>query len=143
MSGDKVRKTPCASCPFRRDVPSGIWSAGEYDKLPVYDGEISEQAMCGAVQLFSCHQGSGELCAGWAGHRDHPADLLAIRIGIAHKTVDPAVLGYTTDVPLFASGAEAAEHGKRDILVPGERARDQVSKIIKVRTGRGKEVRLS
>jgi hypothetical protein len=27
------RKTPCASCPYRRDCPSGVWSEDEYAKL--------------------------------------------------------------------------------------------------------------
>lgn len=27
------RKTPCASCPYRKDVPSGVWEASEYEKL--------------------------------------------------------------------------------------------------------------
>jgi hypothetical protein len=34
---------PCASCPYRKDVPSGIWAAHEYTKLLAYDGDILDQ----------------------------------------------------------------------------------------------------
>lgn len=29
----KCRTEPCETCPYRRDVPSGVWSADEYRKL--------------------------------------------------------------------------------------------------------------
>lgn len=136
---DTVRKTPCASCPYRRDVPSGIWSAEEYDKLLRYDGSISEQAVSGGLAPFSCHQADGKLCAGWAGHRD-PVDLIALRIAVSVGKVDPSALVYETRVPLFASGAEAAEHGRRDIETPGPSAVEQAGKITRVRGRRGQPV---
>ena len=40
MNRDPVRppaKSPCGSCPYRQDVPSGVWAASEYEKLPAYD----------------------------------------------------------------------------------------------------------
>jgi Family of unknown function (DUF6283) len=135
-----VRRTPCASCPFRRDVPSGIWSRYEYGKLPAYDGTMAEQVAQGGDIPFGCHQGAGnELCAGWAGFRD-PHDLIALRLGVTAGRMDPAVLSYSTDVPLFASGAEAAEHGERDIEDPSPEARSAVAKVVKVRKVRGKPV---
>lgn len=42
---------PCASCPYRRDVPSGIWAAEEYAKLPAYDADTPFQP----PHLFLCH----------------------------------------------------------------------------------------
>lgn len=30
MSIDTIRSMPCVACPYRQDVPSGIWSADEY-----------------------------------------------------------------------------------------------------------------
>jgi hypothetical protein len=138
--GDTVRKTPCPSCPYRRDVPSGVWSAAEYDKLPAYDGEIQDQVASGAFAPFGCHQADGQLCAGWAGHRDQPGDLLAVRIGISRGSVDPSAVDYRTSVPLFSSGAEAAEHGKREIAEPGERASQVQAKITRVRDARGEPV---
>jgi hypothetical protein len=64
MTARTVAKAPCKSCPYRRDVPSGIWHSSEYDKLPQYDGEIVDQLMKGGQALFDCHQRDGNLCAG-------------------------------------------------------------------------------
>jgi hypothetical protein len=127
------RKNPCISCPYRQDVESGIWDAEEYDKLPKYDGEIIEQVMSDAGSLFMCHQTGEEICSGWLGHREEPVDLFAVRIGISKGKLDPSVNDYTTSVPLFSSGSRAAEHGKRDILSPSERASDLIDKIVKKR----------
>lgn len=130
------RRTPCASCPYRQNVPSGIWHPDEYAKLTAYDGETHEQT---AIAVFQCHQGAGDVCSGWLGHRD-PADLLAVRIGILNETVDPSCAEYTTDVPLFASGAEAAAHGRRDIDAPDEAAQAAIDKITAVREIAGNPV---
>lgn len=128
-----VRKRPCPSCPYRRDVPSGIWSAEEYDKLPAYDGDVPEQVMARATGLFHCHSQPGNLCAGWAGCHDMDNNL-AIRFNI--RDVDPAVFDYITPVPLFASGAEAAEHGKRDLPKPGNEARRKIGQLLRVQAAR-------
>jgi hypothetical protein len=37
MSINPPAPKPCESCPYRKDVPSGVWSEGEYRKLPQYD----------------------------------------------------------------------------------------------------------
>jgi hypothetical protein len=119
---------PCESCPYRKDVPSGVWSASEYRKLPLYDAMTSSQPR----GLFQCHQnGNGDdrarLCAGWVGC--HGGELLALRIGVATGGLDPKVFNYTTSVPLFASGFAAAAHGMRDIETPGDAACALVEKI--------------
>jgi hypothetical protein len=127
-----VRKRPCSTCPYRRDVPSGIWAADEYDKLPGYDGDVPEQAAAGAFGLFFCHQRTGDLCAGWVGCHDMASNL-AIRF--SHRDVDmDAVLGYVSPIPLFASGTEAAEHGKREITEPGPDADRKIQQLLR-RTG--------
>lgn len=114
----KVAKVPCGSCPYRRDVPSGIWEKHEYDKLPAYDGETWEQD----TALFLCHQRDGCLCAGWLAC--HGPGVLALRLHA--REVDPSVLTYETSVPVFASGAQAREHGIRDIAQPSEKAKRMV-----------------
>lgn len=124
------RKSPCASCPFRRSVPSGIWHADEYAKLPAYDGDIPEQT---STRTFLCHQSAQEACAGWLGHRD-PTELLAVRLGLADGSLDPSCADFSTDVELFASGREAAEHGMREIQQPDEPARTAIDKILQVRS---------
>jgi hypothetical protein len=121
-----VEKAPCKSCPYRQDVPSGVWAQEEYETLPKYDGEIIEQLMNGGTALFMCHQQDGNLCAGWLA--THGSDnLLALRLN-AGKLKDE-VWGYTTKVPVFASGAEAAAHGMAEIEEPGEKAKRVVSRL--------------
>jgi hypothetical protein len=123
---------PCASCPYRKDVPSGVWAPDEYDKLVAYDGEMIEQLVNGAIGVFMCHQRDGHLCAGWvAAHGPH--DLLGLRL--SHK-VAPEVFDYETDIPVFSSGAEAREHGMADIEIPGKKARRLMDSLVK--KGKGK-----
>lgn len=126
------RPRPCASCPFRLGAPSGIWDETEYAKLPRYDGGMAGQP----AAVFHCHQGpengGHHVCSGWLGHRD-PLDLLAVRLGLIDGRLDPSCMDYTTEVPLFGSGAEAAEHGMRDIDAPGEDAQAAISKLVRKR----------
>lgn len=131
-----IEKAPCKSCPYRKDVPSGVWAEEEYEKLHQYDGEIINQLMQEGTALFLCHQKDGNLCAGWLAC--HGSDsLLALRLH-ADK-VDEVIWGYETDVPVFSSGAEAAAHGMAEIEEPGEKARrvmDQLTRKFE-REGRG------
>lgn len=73
----KPPKVPCGTCPYRRDVPSGVWAAEEYDKLPGYDGDVPDQLRAGAMGLFMCHQRDGCLCGGWL-MAHGPDNLLAL-----------------------------------------------------------------
>jgi hypothetical protein len=124
-------KAPCKSCPYRKDVPSGVWAKAEYNKLPYYDGDTSEQFLkAEAFAMFFCHQNDGKLCAGWLGTHG-PTNLLAMRLHSAN--VDPEVFGYESPVPLFASGAEAAAHGKKAMKRPGTRARRTIEILLRKR----------
>jgi hypothetical protein len=127
-------KSPCGSCPYRRDVPSGVWAAEEYDKLPEYDKETAEQPPA----MFACHQGDGRACAGWVATHDMTQNL-GLRIGmafghVASEDVD-AFMEYETATPLFGSGQEAADHGKRDLDNPSERASRVINKVMKTVPG--------
>lgn len=116
----RVRTEPCESCPYRRDVPSGVWSAEEYDKLPEYDRETAYQPF----MWFGCHAQPNLACHGWAavhGRQEGPYALLAQRM-FWFETPEPAV-------PLFRSGAEAARHGKARIRNPGKRAIEMVARL--------------
>ncbi len=116
-------KSPCGVCPYRRDVPSGIWEAIEYDKLVAYDPPTSEQPMA----PFACHADSNRLCHGWAvchSSRGHECELLALRILGVRDVPEPAV-------PLFRSGQEAADHGKRDVSAPKRAARERIEKLVR------------
>lgn len=125
----KPRKRPCGSCPYRENAPSGVWDVSEYEKLPRYDGDVAEQT---STRVFMCHAQDGCVCSGWLGHRD-PADLLAVRVALVRGELDGDALEYSTDVPLFPSGAAAAAHGLRDIAAPGERALQVIDKIERLR----------
>jgi hypothetical protein len=119
-----VRPRPCPTCPYRKDVPSGIWDATEYNKLPLYDGETWEQPL-GA---FHCHSTPEQLCAGWVGCHDMD-NALSVRL---IRDLDPAVYEYKSPVPLFSSGEEAAEHGLRDLENPSPEAEAVVDKLEKI-----------
>lgn len=130
---------PCASCPYRKDVPSGIWAASEYEKLPRYDADAEPIQ---ALNLFLCHQNdrtddAARLCAGWVA--THGGDnLLAVRLAVAHGTITVdtynAVCDYRTGIPVFESGAAAAAHGIRDIDDPDSAATRAITKITRRRT---------
>ncbi|MFI8459057.1 DUF6283 family protein [Kitasatospora sp. NPDC085464] len=129
----------CRTCPYRGDVPSGVWAEEEYAKLERYDRPTSEQP----AALWLCHQTDSDsdkrrMCAGWIGCHGG-ANLLALRIALIEGLISDATfreaVGYESAVPLFGSGAEAATHGRVDIESPGADARRAIEKIVKVRTG--------
>lgn len=123
----------CESCPYRRDVPSGVWDEEEYEKLPRYDRPTYDQLSDG---LFQCHQNGrnddkARLCAGWVAV--HGDQSLALRLAVVSGRVDPSVMDYSTDVELFGSGAEAAEHGMAEIDDPSPEAIEMMEKIGRTR----------
>lgn len=121
-------KSPCGSCPYRRDVPSGVWEASEYQKLPAYDHDTPDQP----TGVFLCHQVNGSVCSGWAGCHDMEGNLavrLAVAMGHMDTQIAESVVDYTSPVPLFASGAEAAEHGMAGVENPDEKAERVVAKL--------------
>lgn len=123
-----VAKAPCKSCPYRCDVPSGVWHADEYAKLPGYDGDIGDRLANGGHALFLCHQKDDNLCAGWLATHG-PQNLLAMRLHqheVGRETWD-----YETTVRVFGSGAQAARHGMAEIEAPGERARTTIHRLLR------------
>lgn len=129
---------PCGACPYRQDVPSGVWSPEDYAKLPGFDGPTWQQV----PRLFQCHlhdldDDHARVCAGWAGCHDMDENM-AVRVALASGeiTVETAraICRYESPVSLFASGAEAAVHGMREIHNPSPEARAAMSKIERVRT---------
>lgn len=118
-----IRAQACSACPYRRDVPSGVWEPHEYDKLPPYDADTFAQPFA----AFACHASPHALCHGWAvchSQRGHRYELVALRIlGISADDVPAA------SVPLFTSGFEAREHGQRDTLRPSPEAVEVVERL--------------
>ena len=130
-----VAARPCSSCPYRKDAPSGVWGEEEYAKLPAYDKDTCYQPL----SPFMCHQQARDqpldhLCAGWL--HVHGEGLMALRLGVLTKEISSEVYGALragTDVPLFASGAEAAEHGREEIDDPGPEACEMIDKLQRIR----------
>ncbi|PUB32492.1 hypothetical protein C8K30_1011018 [Promicromonospora sp. AC04] len=102
-------RSPCGSCPYRRDAPVGLWHPEEAAILSEYDAETWEQP----GKLFLCHQENGRICSGWASC--HPMEHnLGARMALmtGHLTSDQydELLSYRTDADLFESGRQAADH---------------------------------
>ena len=116
-----INRAPCKSCPYRKDVPSGVWHADEYERLKDYDQETFAQPF----GIFLCHQQNESLCRGWLDC--HGSKLLAVRVGCSMHLLDPAAVDQALSegpiVPVFASGREACEHGMKDIKKPKVKAR--------------------
>lgn len=125
MKKHSIAKTPCGSCPYRKDVPSGIWEAHEYEKLASYDNNTGDQSL----KIFLCHQRDGNLCAGWVAC--HGSDLLALRLAAIKGVVDASAFSYSTSTPVFTSGKEAATHGMLKLGDPDSRARQMISGLIR------------
>lgn len=127
---------PCASCPYRRDVPSGVWSEDEYHKLPLYDLPTGDQP----IAVFMCHQADDTTCSGWVGTHD-AVDLLSLRIAASTGSIEEGaldvIIDYKSPVPLFGSGAEACEHGLKELLSPSVDARHVSAKIARRRKRKG------
>lgn len=127
----EVRSQPCIACPYRQDVPSGVWAWHEYEQLAEYDRPTGEQPF----GPFMCHATPEHFCHGWAvchSNRGHPYELLALRLytslfaGLSAEVEIPEA-----GVSLFASGAEAAAHGQADIARPSAKARAMVERLMR------------
>lgn len=128
---------PCASCPYRKDVPSGVWSLDEYLKLPPYDNDTARQPLA----AFFCHQQNGRLCAGWVGCHDMDNSLglrMASSMGLLSLEDVEEAMSYESPVKLFATGAEAAQHGITAIEEPPPEAKRTIGKLLDRRKRRDK-----
>jgi hypothetical protein len=114
-------------------VPSGVWVAEEYAKLPAYDRPTQEQP----AAVFLCHQQNGRACGGWAGCHDMD-NSLALRFAAmtSPPEVIDAIAEYVSPVPLWPSGAAAAEHGMAAVDAPGDDAERVIGKLVRRRDAR-------
>lgn len=119
-----IRSQPCSACPYRQDVPSGVWGPHEYEKLAQYDAPTSEQPFV----PFACHATPEHLCHGWAvvhANRGNEFYPVALRI----QGIDPDQIPEAA-VPMFGSGQEACDHGKRDIDNPSQEAVEVIDRLM-------------
>lgn len=119
----EIRNQPCSACPYRQDVPSGVWAYAEYEKLRLYDEPTGAQPFA----FFACHATPEHGCHGWAvvhTSRGHAYDLLALRLHGSPTVPEPGVL-------LFASGNEAADHGQADMENPSPAATETADRLLR------------
>jgi hypothetical protein len=119
----EVRSQPCSACPYRCDVPSGLWAHHEYEKLREYDNITPEQPFA----YFACHATPEHFCHGWAvvhTSRGNEFDLISLRV-VGYPDIPEAT------VPLFASGNEAADHGQEEIEEPSAAALETVDRLLR------------
>lgn len=114
----EIRKVPCEACPYRRDVPSGVWASEEYEKLRRYEGETFDQP----AATFGCHATPSKLCHGWAVVSGE--ESLSLRIAGCPEIPPPKV-------PLFESHTAAADHGQRELQEPSLGARTVIDRLVR------------
>jgi hypothetical protein len=120
MKIKKVRPKMCEACPYAKDVPSGVWSMAEYEKLREYDLPLPLQP----PQPFACHAAINLFCHGWAACHDSLALKLA-----AFRGADVRIpAGETREI--WPSGNEAADFGERDIDDPSEEAEEMIERLL-------------
>lgn len=125
-------KEPCSSCPYRKDVLSGLWHPSEYAKLPAYDDGVSW-----SLGTFLCHQtnatGRKTVCRGWL---TVAADSIAVRIAILKGEVAVEQRDAPVATPLHKSGAAACAAGMRGVRRPGRKARALGDKLLQKGAGK-------
>jgi len=119
----EIRSAPCSACPYRIDVPSGVWDWSEYEKLRLYDAPTGRQPLA----VFACHATPEHLCNGWAvvhTSRGNEFDLLALRLAGCPPIPEPTV-------PMFASGNDAADWGQQDADEPNDEAVEVMERLLR------------
>lgn len=128
-----VNRSPCSSCPYRRDTPPAVWDVEEYEKLRTYDNDPPDTSFA----IFMCHQGPmiGQelVCKGWL--NVHP-DCIAVRVAVARGEISVEDRDHRTNIPLYRSGNEAANAGMKGIRRPGRAARTMIGKLKTLRARR-------
>jgi hypothetical protein len=76
-------RAPCKTCPYRKDVPVGVWHRSEYENLLAQDADQI------GGHMFACHQtralpdSERQVCGGWLldqKRRNIPSILLRVAI---------------------------------------------------------------
>ncbi len=115
----------CATCPYRRDTPPGIWAPEEYEKLRSYDSELDElEDPSDGLKVFHCHQenvtGVPTVCRGWLSVHQ---ESVAVRLACAIGAVTPGDVPLEREGDYYSSGHEAADAGLAGVDDPSHEAR--------------------
>jgi hypothetical protein len=119
-----VAPNPCATCPYARSTPPGVWDASEYAKLVRYDADPCIRPP------FMCHETQGlperGVCKGWlVVHRES----VAVRLAVFRGQLGPEDVPLAGSPALYSSGTEAATAGMRGVARPSRTAREAILKI--------------
>jgi hypothetical protein len=127
VSPIKIKASPCSSCPYRTDVPPGVWAPEEYEKLLAFDRETGSQPRA----VFLCHSDPEKACSGWVTcHEARPGrELLALRLRYSKEIPEHGV-------PIFSSAKIAALHGLSGVEQPPAEAFAAMEKVARLRATR-------
>lgn len=108
----RCRRAPCDECPWRRDVPEGLYPVIPSTAAAVQGGPGAEAPM--DAPIVACHkspEGDDLPCAGWLAVAG--VDHLGVRLAVAQGRIPPEALRPGEDWPeLVDSFAEmVARHG--------------------------------
>lgn len=117
---------PCRTCPYRRDVPAGLWDPVEYHKLIAYDVDTSSQP----IGVFLCHYTNSDnptLCRGWLAVGGW--ELLGVRLAVTTGHLDPAEVDRPIATDVFDTGTDAAMWGLSGVADPGPDAQAAIARL--------------
>lgn len=52
------KKSPCNTCPYRKDVTQQHWHKEEFEKLLTNENDFMGK-------VYGCHKKDGNVCVGW------------------------------------------------------------------------------
>lgn len=74
-------RSPCKSCPYRKDTPLQHWDKSEFETLLAKDKEYM-----GAV--YGCHKKNGTVCKGWLMNQDERnLPCIQLRISLSKQNI--------------------------------------------------------
>lgn len=137
MAKIDVAPEPCGTCPYRRDVPAGLWDASEYEKLPTFAEGYDAGQGVPCLALFLCHQthrlGRDTACRGWLSVE---RESLAVRLAVLTGRIAADEVWREVKAPLYESGREAAEAGLAGVEEPSLGARRAMARLQRKGIGR-------
>ena len=111
MTGLPHRKTPCKSCPWRRDHEPGTFGVDRYQQLAATCASDQGSAGLGSP-MFACHlapDGAEQACAGWLAVEGH--GHVGVRFAVATGRIPADALAPGVGWPdLWESYGEMVEH---------------------------------
>lgn len=104
-------KSPCSSCPYRKDAKLKLWAKEEFIDLLK-----SEQDQIGKV--YGCHKQNGSTCIGWLINQDQRnLPSIALRLDLSRNNVTRAYLDSLKSVkPLYKSIEEMIKANYPELL---------------------------